>query len=124
MTGELRQALEAGTLDAATALTRLSPIAEGAPVSATRIDANELIGETAGRAFDASWEVAERAAWILLGLTQKVQVVAERCGLLAAMGRGFRNLWLMPFVHARLEDERPEIVEASKARPAISPISS
>lgn len=113
MTGELRQALEGGTLDAATALTRLQPIAEGAASSATRIDAYELVGEIAGRAFDATWEVAERAAWILLGLTQKVQVVAERCGLLSAIGRGFRNLWLMPFVHARLEDERPEIVEAA-----------
>src|SRR5262249_9137099 len=33
--------------------------------------------------------------------------------LLAAMGRGFRNLWLLPYVHARLADEDPDTVEAA-----------
>ncbi len=113
MTRDLRSALEAGTVDAATALTQLQPIAQGASARALRVDAYGLIGEIAGRAFDANWEVAERAAWMLLGLAHHVEVLAERRGLLLGIGRGFRNLWLMPYVHARLNDERPEIVEAA-----------
>src|SRR5258706_5779897 len=105
MPRDLRRALEAGTLDAASALAKLQPIAEGAPARALRVEAYGLIGEIAGRAFDATWEVAERAAWVLLGLARHADVVAERRGLLHAIGRGFRNLWLMPFVHARLSDE-------------------
>jgi HEAT repeat protein len=110
---ELRHALETSTLDAATALGRLLPIAQGAPVRAARVEAYGLIGEIAGRAFDAHWEVAERAAWMLLNLARYADGIAERRGLILAIGRGFRNLWLMPFVHARLDDERPEIVEVA-----------
>src|SRR5262245_15838213 len=113
MSREVRRALEAGTLDAAHALAQLLPIAQGASVRALRGEAYGLIGEIAGRAFDAPWEVAERAAWMLLNLARHADAVAERRGLLLAIGRGYRNLWLMPFVHARLSDERPEIVEAA-----------
>jgi HEAT repeat protein len=113
MSRELRRALEARTVDAASALDQLLPVAKGAAARATRMEAYDLIGEIAGRAFDVPWEVAERAAWMLLQLAGHANVVAERRGLLHAVGRGFRNLWLMPFVHGRLHDERPEIVEAA-----------
>jgi HEAT repeat protein len=113
MTRDLRRALEGGTLDAAAALEKLKPIAQGANVRAVRVEAYGLIGEIAGRAFDATWEVAERAAWVLLNVARHAEVLAEKRGLLLAMGRGFRNLWLMPYVHARLDDARPEVVEAA-----------
>ena len=99
MTRDLRHALEAGPLDAAAAMEKLKPIAKGANVRAVRVEAYGLIGEIAGRAFDASWETAERAAWVLLDVARHAEVLAEKRGLLFAMGRGFRNLWLMPFVH-------------------------
>jgi HEAT repeat protein len=113
MSRDIRRALETGSLDAATALAQLQPIALGASSRAQRIDAYGLIGEIAGGAFDAPWEVAERAAWELLRLARHASGLAERRGLILAVGRGFRNQWLMPFVHARLHEERLEIVEAA-----------
>jgi HEAT repeat protein len=110
-----RQGLESGTLSPAEALAKLTAIlAEGAP-RAKREEAYHLLGDLAGRAFDTPWDIAERAAWVLLGAVRDVDSAGERRELLAAIGRGFRNMWLLPFVHARLSDEDAEIVEAAIA---------
>ncbi len=108
----LRPDLETGAVSPAEALARL---AESLPASprAKRAEAYHVIGAIAGRAFDAPWEVAERAAWTLLGAALAIDAPSERRELLAAMGRGFRNLWLLPYVHARLADEDPDTVEAA-----------
>jgi hypothetical protein len=60
-----------------------------------------------GRAFGAPWDVAERAAFALLELARVVDAGDERRALLVAMGRGFRNIWLLPYVHRRLSDPDP-----------------
>ena len=78
-----------------------------------RLDACRLLGELAGRALGAEWEVAERAAFALLEAARLADTAADRRGVIAAMGRGFRNLWLLPFVHRRLSDRDTTIAVAA-----------
>jgi len=111
----IRRALEQGTLAADAALEQLVGLAHTAPMREARIDAYRLVGDVAGRAFDASWETAERAAWALLEIARHADAPVERRGLVLAVGRGFRNVWLMPFVHARLADDDPAIAAAAIA---------
>lgn len=110
-----RGALEAGTLTPDDALPVLVELARGAPTRKQRALAYRLLGDLAGRAFGARWEVAERAAWALLELARIVDSTDERCELCLAMGRGFRNVWLLPYVHRRLSDPDPTIVAAAAA---------
>jgi HEAT repeat protein len=100
----LRTRLERGEATAAQAVTTLAAWAVEAPTRATRLDACRLLGELAGRALGAEWEVAERAAFGLLEAARLADTAADRRGVIAAMGRGFRNLWLLPFIHRRLSD--------------------
>ena len=79
-----------------------------APTRAARLDACALLGDLAGRALGAEWDVAERAAFALLEAARVADTAADRRGVIAAMGRGFRNLWLLPFVHRRLSRPRPD----------------
>jgi len=95
------------------ALGPLVRIAHEAPTLALRVDAYRLLGALAGRAFDATWDVAERAAFALLAVAGEADAPEERAALLHAMGRGFHNLWLLPYVHARLGDEDPSVVLAA-----------
>jgi HEAT repeat protein len=108
----LRPQLETGAVSPADALAQLAEALPGSP-RAKRAEAYHLIGAIAGRAFDAPWEIAERAAWTLLGAVLAVDAPSERRELLAAMGRGFRNVWLLPYVHARLADDDADTVEAA-----------
>jgi HEAT repeat protein len=110
-----RAGLEAGTLSAAEALPALVELARGAPTRDQRTLAFELLGDLAGRAYGARWELAERAAWALLELARVVDSADERRALCLAMGRGFRNAWLLPYVHRRLSDPDPTIVAAAAA---------
>lgn len=111
----LRADLESGKITPAEAVTKLAEsLAAGLP-RAKRIDAYQLAGDIAGRAFDAQWEVAERAAWVLIGSALGVDAPSERRELLGAFGRGFRNLWLVPYVHGRLGEEDEETVAAAIA---------
>jgi len=84
-----------------------------APTRAARDEACRLLGDLAGRALGAEWEVAERAAFALLEAARLADTTADRRGVLAAMGHGFRNLWLLPFVHRRLSDRDPTIAAAA-----------
>jgi HEAT repeat protein len=99
--------LERGEVAADAALAELDPLVREAPSRAVRIEAWRLVGDLAGRAFGAPWKVAEEAAFTLLEVARHVDGPAERRALLGAMGRGFRNVWLLPFVHARLGDAEP-----------------
>jgi HEAT repeat protein len=115
MSAMQRAELENGTVTPGDAIARLAEaLAAGMP-RAKRIAAFQLIGDIAGRAFDAPWEVAERAAWVLIGSALSVDAPSEQRELLGAFGRGFRNLWLVPYVHARLDDEDEETVAAAIA---------
>lgn len=109
----IRRALEDGGASHDEALLALERAAHDAPTLALRLDACDELGAMSGRAFDAPWEIAERAAFVLLELAREADGQAERVGLLRAMGRGFRNLWLMPYVHSRLSDEDPVVVAAA-----------
>ena len=109
----LRDQLESGEVSPAHAIAQLiKELGAGMP-RASRTQAYQLVGDLAGRAFDAPWEVAEQAAWVLLGAALSVDSPGERRELLRAIGRGFRNLWLVPIVHARLGDEDPETAAAA-----------
>ncbi|MBP6848653.1 MAG: HEAT repeat domain-containing protein [Kofleriaceae bacterium] len=108
-----RAALEAGTTPPAEALAAIVELARGAPTRGQRTHAYGLLGDLAGRAFGAPWEVAERAAFALLELARVVDAPDERRALIVAMGRGFRNAWLLPYVHRRLSDADPETVAAA-----------
>ncbi len=110
-----RAALEAGSLSPDDALPVLVELARGAPTRKQRALAYRLLGDLAGRAFGARWEIAERAAWALLELARIVDSTDERCELCLAMGRGFRNVWLLPYLHRRLSDDDPTIVAAAAA---------
>lgn len=112
--GTLR-ALDAGALDPEAALIALTRAAHDAPTWALRLDACRGLGAIAGRAFGASWELAERAAFVLLEVARDTDAPIERAQLLRAMGRAYRNLWLMPYVHARLGDEHRGVVAAAIA---------
>ncbi|MBX3226480.1 MAG: HEAT repeat domain-containing protein [Labilithrix sp.] len=110
---KLERALEDGTLTPGAALDPLVRAAHEAMSFALRSAAARVLGSIAGRAYDATWEVAERAAFALLEVARDADAPAERVVLLHAIGRGFRNAWLMPYVHSRLFDEDGAVVEAA-----------
>lgn len=109
----LRGRLEHGEADANEAVQRLASAAVDAPTRAVRLDACRLLGDLAGRALGAEWETAERAAFALLEAARVADTTADRRGVITAMGRGFRNIWLLPFVHRRLSDKDPTIAAAA-----------
>src|SRR5262249_42550708 len=109
----LRAQLERGETTAAQAGATLAVWAVEAPTRATRLRACQLLGELAGRALGAEWEIAERAAFALLEAARLADTAADRRGVIAAMGRGFRNIWLLPFVHRRLSDRDPTVAAAA-----------
>ncbi len=109
----LRVRLERGETTAAQAAPILAVQALDAPTRVLRLDACRLLGDLAGRALGAEWEIAERAAFALLEAVRVADTAAERRGVLEAMGRGFRNIWLLPFVHKRLTDRDPSIARAA-----------
>ena len=109
----LRAQLEHGQASAGEVVRQLSIAALEAPTRTARLDACRLLGELAGRALGADWEAAERAAFALLEAARLADTGADRRGVLAAMGRGFRNIWLLPFVHRRLSDRDLTIAEAA-----------
>lgn len=111
--GALRTRLEHGEGNPAEAVAVLAVAALEASTRAHRLDACRLLGDLAGRALGASWEAAERAAFALLEAARLVDTAADRRGVLGAMGRGFRNIWLLPYVHRRLSDRDPTIVAAA-----------
>lgn len=105
--------LEEGRLQAEDALGELAAIVYTVTNRAERVRAYSLIGDLAGRAFNATWATAAKAAWVLLDLVWYVDGLLELHDLILAMGRGSRNIWLMPFVHSQLSHEQPLIVEAA-----------
>ncbi len=109
----LEAELAAGRIDADAARAKLVVLAHEAATSGARAEACRALGAIAGRAYGASWEVAERAAFDLLGTTREIDAPAERARLLGAMGRAFQNAWLMPYVHSRLSDEDESVVCAA-----------
>jgi len=109
----LRARLEHGQANAADVAQTLAIAALEAPTRSDRLDACRLLGDLAGRALGADWEVAERAAFGLLEAARIADTAADRRGVLAAMGRGFRNIWLLPFVHRRLSDRDETIAAAA-----------
>lgn len=110
---ELRTRLEHGEANPADAVAALAVAAIEAPTRTDRLDACRLLGDLAGRALGAEWEPAERAAFALLEAVRVSDTAADRRGVIAAMGRGFRNIWLLPFVHRRLSDRDPTIAAAA-----------
>jgi HEAT repeat protein len=112
-TRTLRTRLEHGEMAAGDAVSVLATTALEAATRSERLAACRLLGDLAGRALGAEWEVAERAAFTLLEAARVADTAADRRGVIAAMGRGFRNLWLLPFVHRRLTDKDPTIAAAA-----------
>src|SRR5262245_10590701 len=110
---DIRARLQAGVVAPADAIPALEAAAHSAPMRATRIEAYRLLGDIAGRAFDASREIAGKAAWVLLDVARHTDAPFERGALILAMGRAFRNVWVMPFIHSRFVDDDPEIVAAA-----------
>ncbi|MBL0218629.1 MAG: HEAT repeat domain-containing protein [Myxococcales bacterium] len=111
--GALRVRLEHGQASAAEAVQTLAVAALAASTRTGRLDACRLLGDLAGRALGADWDVAERAAFALLEAARVADTAADRRGVLTAMGRGFRNIWLLPFVHRRLSDPDQTIAAAA-----------
>jgi HEAT repeat protein len=109
----IQRALEDERLSPADALAPLEAYAHDAATLALRLEACRVLGALSGRAFGAPWEVAERAAFALLAMAREADAPAERVGLLHAMGRGYRNIWLMPYVHRRLFDEDETVAAAA-----------
>jgi HEAT repeat protein len=109
----LRLRLEHGETGAAEAVPVLAVAAIEAPTRSARLEACRLLGDLAGRALGAEWEAAERAAFALLEAARVADTAADKRGVLTAMGRGFRNIWLLPFVHRRLSDRDPTIAAAA-----------
>src|SRR5512146_2951088 len=109
----LRSRLEHGEASPAEVTASLAASALEAPTRAARLDACELLGDLGGRALGAEWEIAERAAFALLEAARVADTAADRRGVIAAMGRGFRNIWLLPFVHRRLSDRDETIAAAA-----------
>src|SRR4051812_201629 len=109
----LRLRLEHGEANAAEVVPVLAVAVIDAPTRSARLEACRLLGDLAGRALGAEWEVAERAAFALLEAARVADTAADRRGVLEAMGRGFRNIWLLPFVHRRLSDGDPTIAGAA-----------
>src|SRR5512139_2272198 len=112
-TRALRVRLEHGEANPNDAVQQLASAAVDAPTRGARLEACRLLGDLAGRALGAEWETAERAAFALLEAARLADTAADRRGVLAAMGRGFRNIWLMPFVHRRLSDRDPTVAAAA-----------
>src|SRR5262245_24171616 len=110
---ELRIRLEHGSTAPGDAVTTLAQVALEASTRADRLEACRLLGDLAGRALGAEWDSAERAAFALLEAARVADTAADRRGVLTAMGRGFRNIWLLPFVHRRLSDRDPTIAAAA-----------
>ncbi len=110
---DLRIRLEHGEANPLESVATLAPLAIGAPTRTERLDACHLLGDLAGRALGAEWDAAERAAFALLEAARVADTAADRRGVIAAMGRGFRNIWLLPFVHRRLSDKDPTIAAAA-----------
>jgi HEAT repeat protein len=106
-------ALDDELIAADDALAPLGHAARDASTWALRLDACHALGAIAGRAFGASWETAEKAAFALLEVAGETDAPIERAQLLGAIARGFRNLWLMPYVHARLGDGDARVVAAA-----------
>ncbi|HEY4242784.1 MAG TPA: HEAT repeat domain-containing protein [Kofleriaceae bacterium] len=109
----IRARLEKGETTAAAAEPDVATAALKAPTRTARLDACRLLGDFAGRALGAEWETAEHAAFALLEAARLADTAADRRGVIAAMGRGFRNLWLLPFVHRRLTDRDPLVAAAA-----------
>ena len=107
--------LDAQRITPEAALEGLSAAARDAPTWAQRVETCRGIGSIAGRAFDASWLLAERAAFVLLDVARETDAPIERVQILSAIERGFRNVWLMPYVHVRLGDDDPHIARAAIA---------
>lgn len=107
--------LEQRSITPEEALAALAEAVRDAPTSTRRIEACAVLGSLAGRALGASWEVAERAAFVLLEVARETDAAAERARLLGAMGRALRNAWLVPYVHARLDDDDPLVASAAIA---------
>ena len=110
---DVRAQLDGGQLTADAAIEPLVQLARTGPTRATRLDAARVLGDLAGRAHGAAWEAAEKAAFALLELARLADAPPDRRGVILAMGRGFRNLWLLPYVHRRLSDDDPEVVAAA-----------
>ncbi|HEY1556978.1 MAG TPA: HEAT repeat domain-containing protein [Kofleriaceae bacterium] len=109
----LRSRLEHGQVAAADAVHELAAAAVDAPARAARLEACHLLGELAGRALGAEWDTAEAAAFALLEAARVADTAADRRGVIEAMGRAFRNIWLLPFVHRRLSDRDETIAAAA-----------
>lgn len=109
----IQQALDAGTSTPLEVLDAVATAARESTSFAARALAGRILGSIAGRAYDASWEVAERAAFVLLDVARSSDAASERVELLEAIGRGFRNAWLMPYVHSCLFDEDDAVVAAA-----------
>jgi len=107
------RALEEERLQPEEALAPLTAAAQTAATLGLRVEAYRVLGALSGRAHGASWDVAERAAFALLEAAREADAPAERAALLEAMGLGFRNLWLMPYVHSRLSDDDESVVAAA-----------
>src|SRR5262245_9739990 len=109
---QLRASLERGELAPPDAIVPLDELAHGAATRAGRLAACAVLGDLAGRAYDADWDTAERAAFALLEHARLADGARDRRGVITAMGRGFRNAWLLPYIHRRLFDDDPGVVGA------------
>ena len=109
----LRARLERGEVTAMDAVERMAAAALAAPTRTSRLEACRLLGDLAGRALGADWDAAERAAFALLEAARTADTAADRRGVLGAMGHGFRNIWLLPFVHRRLSDRDATVAAAA-----------
>jgi HEAT repeat protein len=109
----LRVKLERGEGDPAELVPQLANAAIESSTRSARLEACRLLGDIAGRALGAEWEAAERAAFSLLEAARVSDTAADRRGVISAMGRGFRNIWLLPFIHRRLSDKDPTIAAAA-----------
>src|SRR5689334_19594994 len=112
-TRALRVRLEHGEANPNDAVPPLATAAVDAPTRAARLEVCRLLGDLAGRALGAEWDAAERAAFALLEAARVADTAADRRGVITAMGRGFRNIWLLPFIHRRLSDRDPTIAAAA-----------
>ena len=99
----IQRALEGGTLSPEDALAPLRQAAHDAKALGLRVSACRVLGALSGRAYEASWEVAERAAFALLEVTRDADAPAERVALLLTRwGAGFQR-----------------VVDAVRAQPAL-----
>jgi HEAT repeat protein len=105
--------LEEGKISPADALAALASAAHDAATTEERLSACTALGSLAGRELGTPWDVAERAAFALLQIAREADAQAERVGMLEAMGRAYRNVWLVPYVHSRLSDDDDSVVAAA-----------